>query len=398
MLTRQEIRQAIHSLPEWAAAESVPAPLTFIGTRSRVVKEPKGVVLIMSPWNYPFTLAVCPLVSAIAAGCSVVLKPSELSAHTSALLATMISEVFPAGQAQVVEGGVSVAEALLAEKWDHIFFTGSPRIGRIVMEHASRHLTPVTLELGGENPAIVDETAVLKTAAERLIWGKGFNAGQTCVAPNHVWVHRSVLEPLKAALQEAMLALYPGTSPHLAAMISDDHRERMERLVEDAQKEGGYVTAQTAAGEHPRQLGIAVVEQVAADSPLVQQEVFGPILSLLPYDDLSDLLAHLQQQDRPLALYFFSSSEKRRQQVLKATSSGTVVFNDVMIQFGHPFLPFGGTGKSGIGSGYGEDGFREFTYRRAVLHQPARVGITALLYPPYTPFRSRLIRLISRWL
>lgn len=381
---RQELRLCQRQLRRWMAPRPVPVPLSQRPGQARLMPEPLGCVLIIGPWNYPFSLTIQPLVSALAAGNSAVLKPSEQAPHTSALIAQLVARHLEPDVVQVVEGDGAVASALLQLRFDHIFFTGGGRVGRLVMEAAARHLTPVTLELGGKSPAIVLADADLDTTARRLIWGKGLNAGQTCIAPDHLLVEDSVRPTLVERLTREITRCYgddPLASPDLARIVNRPQFERLCGLLEGARQRGQLL----AGGQiDPERLRIAptLLAVDAADDPLMQEELFGPLLPVLPVASLDEAITRVRRGAKPLALYLFSSSAAAQEQVLAGTSSGGVCFNDVVMQVGVPELPFGGVGPSGMGRYHGQSGFDTFSHLRSVLRRPFRFDVP-LRYPPY---------------
>lgn len=390
---RQEIRHTLRHLGRWMAPRSLPVALHLQPAKAWQVSEPLGCVLIISPWNYPLQLGLQPLVNALAAGNTVVLKPSEHSPATSSLLGTLIGEAFAPEVAQVVEGNGQAAAALLEQRFDHILFTGGERVGRLVLEAAARHLTPVTLELGGKSPAVVLDDAALAVTARRLIWGKGFNAGQTCVAPDYVLVQRPLLAPLLAALAQERQRLYgdaPLHSQDLGAIVNTAQFERLDALVQQARQRGQIVIG-GGSDRARRRIEPTVVQLDSGDDLLLQDEIFGPILPVLAVDSLAEALSFIKARPKPLALYLFSQSEQAQQQTLASSSSGTVVFNDVILQASDPNLPLGGVGSSGMGAYHGQTGFETFSHRRTVLQRPFW-GDVPFRYPPYTAGKLGLLR------
>jgi aldehyde dehydrogenase (NAD+) len=381
---RQELQLTRRRLRQWMAPRRLPAAPYLLPAQAQQISEPLGCVLIISPWNYPFQLCLHPLVSALAAGNTAVLKPSEHTPATAALLAAQIKQHFPDGTVQLVEGDGTVAAALLEQRFDHIFFTGGERVGQLVMAAAARHLTPVTLELGGKSPAIVLADAPLEVTARRLLWGKGFNAGQTCVAPDYLLVQEPIAAPLLHALQQACTRLYgpdPLQSPDLGCIVNQAQFGRLEALLEGARARG-QIRIGGRSDAARRRIEPTVVELSDPDDPLMQQELFGPILPLLSTGSLAEALAFINARPKPLALYLFSGSKQAQRQTLAQTSSGTVAFNDVIVQAGDANLPFGGVGSSGMGSYHGEAGFRTFSHQRTVVKRPFW-GDVPLRYPPY---------------
>jgi aldehyde dehydrogenase (NAD+) len=389
-----EIAHARRHLRRWMRPRRVRPTLASIGSSARIVPQPRGVCLIIAPWNLPFCLALGPLVSCLAAGNSAILKPSEMTPATSALLTKVVAETFPPDLVTVVEGDKSVAEVLLALPFDHIFFTGSPAVGKIVMAAAARHLTSVTLELGGKSPVIVGPDADIERAADWISFGKFLNAGQVCIAPDHLFVHSAIKDRFLAALRARIVRAY-GTgpiSPNLAQIVTPAHAQRLSALVADALAKGAQPILDHGADEQAR--GPLLIEALTPEMRLDQEEIFGPILPILPYDDLDKVIARINARDKPLALYIFDRDRARIDRLVQETTSGGVGVNLTMAQFTHVGLPFGGVNTSGIGSGHGEHGFAAFSHQRAILRN--RFLPLPLLFPPYGPRTMRLIGLVKR--
>lgn len=388
----QEIGYAIKHLRRWAKPRSVPVTPIQLPGRAKIYPEPLGVVLVISPWNYPFQLTIGPLLAAIAAGNCVLVKPSELAPHTSHVIAELISQTFDPAFVSVVEGDVAVSQALLEEKFDHIFFTGGTAVGRVVMTAAAKHLTPVTLELGGKSPCIVDRDIQVEYTARRIVWGKFLNAGQTCIAPDYLLVDRQIKPALLAAMQKTLQEFYgddPIASPDYARIINDRHYARLEALLQSGEQVAG---GKTDAGQ--RYIAPTILDQVSWDDPVMQDEIFGPILPVLTYEDVKEAIDQINRRPKPLALYLFSRNQKLQQQVLHSTSSGGVCLNDTVMQVGVPALPFGGVGESGMGSYHGKAGFDTFSHFKSVLQKPFWPDLP-LRYPPYTGKLDLVKRLIK---
>ncbi|MFK7758130.1 MAG: aldehyde dehydrogenase family protein [Flavobacteriales bacterium] len=395
------IKHTISHMDGWARDESKEASMAFLFTRSKVVKEPKGVSLIISPWNYPFILAVDPLISAVAAGCTAIIKPSENTPHTSQLIENMVKEVFEEKEVAVFQGDAEVAKHLQSLKFNHVFFTGSPAVGKLVMKAAAEHLTSVTLELGGTNPAVVDETAQLKDAAEKILWAKTMNAGQTCISVNEIYVHESVKDKLIQAFGDAQKKLFPdgiSIGENMACIVNQNHFERVSRLLESAKKDGGTVVFGGKIEADKRWIGATLLDNVPKESAIKQEEIFGPLVTLTSYTDLNAVISQINAQPIPLAAYIFTKSRTSRNTFLNGVQAGTTCVNETTIQFAHPDLPFGGHGNSGVGKGHGYYGFLEFTNQRSELKQ--RTGFTSakLIYPPYDrKWKQKLADLFIRW-
>tara|TARA_B100001173_G_scaffold309185_1_gene320993 strand:+ start:339 stop:1688 length:1350 start_codon:yes stop_codon:yes gene_type:complete len=381
---RQELKLARSNLRRWMQAKPVPVPLPQQPGRAELIPEPLGCVLIIGPWNYPFSLTLQPLVSALAAGNTAVLKPSEQAPAVAALISRLVAEHFAPEVVRVEEGDGGVAAALVALPFDHIFFTGGGAIGRRVLEGAAANLTPVTLELGGKSPALVMDGADLDVSARRLIWGKGLNAGQTCIAPDHLLVQPHLQQPLLKAMEAARQAMY-GTQPlhseQLACIVNTRQFERLEALLEQARREERILIGGEINREQ-RRIAPTVIRVADRKDPLMADELFGPLLPVLPLNDLNNALAEIRRGPKPLALYLFGGTERQQQLVIETTSSGGVCLNDVVMQAGVPDLPFGGVGGSGMGSYHGKAGFDTFSHAKAVLRRPFRFDFK-LRYPPY---------------
>ena len=392
----QELRHARRHLRRWMRPRRPLPTLATLGTSARIRPEARGVCLIIAPWNYPFSLCLGPLVSALAAGNSAILKPSEMTPATSALLARMIGEAFSPDLVTVVEGGVEASEALLALPFDHIFFTGSPAVGSIVMAAAAKTLASVTLELGGKSPTIVGANADLTQAAKWITFGKFANAGQTCIAPDHVFVHRSVKDAFTAALRTRISKSYAeaGASPHLAQIVSDRHVERLSGLLSDALAKGAHLTLGGEA--QGRRMAPTLIEALTPEMRISSEEIFGPILPVIAYDDVAEVIARINAGPKPLALYVFDKDRAGTERIIAATSSGSVGVNLTVAQFTHTGLPFGGVNHSGIGAAHGEYGFRAFSHERAILTNHG--SALPLVFPPYTARVRRLIGLVKRFL
>jgi aldehyde dehydrogenase (NAD+) len=376
----RDINYVLTHLKAWVKPRRVAVPLEQMPASAKIYPEPLGVVLLISPWNYPVHLAFLPLVGAIAAGNCAILKPSEIAPQTSRVIAELIQSTFDPAYVAVVEGGVESSQALLAEKFDHIFFTGSTHVGKIVMAAAAQHLTPVTLELGGKSPCIVAADADLKITARRIMWGKFINMGQTCIAPDYVLVDRQVKAEWLAHCQAWLKEFYgedPAQSPDLARIVSDRHFQRLQGLLSQGDiLVGGHTEASD------RYIAPTLMENVPMDAPLMQEEIFGPILPILTYDTLDEAIALINQRSKPLALYLFSRDRATQEQVLSQTSSGGVCLNDVIMHIGVPDLPFGGVGDSGMGAYHGKATFDTFSHYKSVLKRSFWPDLD-LRYPPY---------------
>ena len=390
-----EIRHAARHLKSWTHPHRVSGRIALIGTSSRVMYQPKGVVLIMSPWNFPFNLSLAPLASAVAAGNCIVLKPSEMTPASSACMKKLLAEVFDESEVAVVEGGVETAEAVLRERFDHIFFTGSPAVGKLVMKAAAEHLASVTLELGGKSPLLVDKTADLDSAARRVAWGKHINSGQTCIAPDYMLVHESIREQFVPKLRDAVAKMAgEGSRP---IIVNERHGRRLRKLFDAAVAGGGEVITGGKFGDDNRTMDYTVVGVKDENTPLMQEEIFGPIFPMVTYKTTDEAIEFIRRRENPLALYIFSRDRKFIDEVLARTSAGGTVINHTLIHFFQLNLPFGGAGHSGVGRGHGFAGFEAFSNTRAVLEQHLPFSPIELLSPPYTRLKEKLIELTVKY-
>ncbi|KAA6169821.1 aldehyde dehydrogenase [Pseudomonas taeanensis MS-3] len=398
----QEISHAKRNLKTWMMPRRVKAALSVLGTKARLSFEPKGVCLIIAPWNYPFNLSFGPLVSALAAGNSVIIKPSELTPHTASLIGSIIREAFSVDLVTVVEGDAAVSQELLTLPFDHIFFTGSPRVGKLVMEAAAKTLASVTLELGGKSPTIIGPTANLKKAARNIVWGKFSNNGQTCIAPDHVFVHRSIAHDFHKIIMEEVTRVYgkdfeaQKKSPDYCRIVNDQHLNRLYELIGDAKSKGAKILQGGEIDALDRFVAPTIISKVTPEMDISREEIFGPLLPIIEYDDIDHVIKQINDNAKPLALYIFSEDKEFAQDIVGRTSSGSVGINLSVVQFLHPNLPFGGVNNSGIGSAHGFYGFQAFSHEKPILLD--RFSITHLLFPPYTGKVKRLISMTVRYL
>jgi aldehyde dehydrogenase (NAD+) len=393
----EEIRHVLGQLKRWMAPKKVWPTTTMLGTSAWVQCQPRGRVLIIAPWNYPLALCFGPLVSALAAGNTAIVKPSEMTPAVSALIAAIVADVFPTSEVALFEGSLPTATALLALPFDHIFFTGSPAVGKVVMTAAAKHLTSVTLELGGKSPTIVDQSANLALAAETIMWGKFINNGQTCVAPDYLYVHESVKEAFIAACTKVLQARYGGdaaeqkASPDLTRVVNRRHAQRVAGLLDDALAKGARVRSGGEVDTATCYVAPTLLDNIAPGSAILEEEIFGPLLPILPYSDLDHVLAAINAGHKPLALYLWSRTQATIDKVLLHTSSGGACINHCVAQFAHGNLPFGGVNNSGMGNSHGAAGFKAFSHERAVLRS-SPLMLIKLFFPPYTARRQYLIR------
>jgi aldehyde dehydrogenase (NAD+) len=387
---RSEISQTRRRLRRWMRPRRTATPLFLKPASSRIEFEPWGAVLIIAPWNYPFQLALAPVISALAAGNTVLLKPSELTPHTATVIESIVAAAFPDGEVETAGGGADVAQQLLNQRWDLIFFTGSTRVGRLVYESAAKHLTPVVLELGGKSPCVVAADAELKTAARRIVWGKCVNAGQTCIAPDYILVDNRIKDKLCTALAQEIERAY-GSSPleseDYASIITDDHFKRLERLLAD-----GSIFSGGVSNSQSRRIEPTILLDPSPESPIMQEEIFGPILPLLGFDHIGEAETLIARNPNPLALYYFSRDRKAASRFLKRVPSGGAAINDTVMHVANPALPFGGRGTSGVGHYHGQWGFETFSHKKGVLSQ------SLLLDPPlrYAPYSNRQLCIIRK--
>ena len=399
-----EIKLALRNIEDWLRPQPYGvSSLALITARSWTFAEPKGNVLIIAPWNFPFNLSIGPLVSALAAGNRVILKPSELTPNVSALIEKMVSECFDETEAKVFQGAVETAQHLLSHPFDHIFFTGSPAVGKIVMSAAAKHLSSVTLELGGKSPAIIDETADMKMAVKKLVWGKFINMGQSCIAPDHIMVHQSKMDELVEAIQGRIKTVYGNTfeerkqSRDIARIVNQHHFERVKGMLDKALSEGATLIhgGENDAGD--LYLDLAVLSNISLDMSIMNEEIFGPILPIVPFNSLDECVSQINKRPKPLAIYLFSSSHKNKQKITQEISAGGMVINEVKTHFLNLKVPFGGVNNSGLGRSHGFAGFREFSNEKTMLEN-GKFSTLNLIFPPYTNFTKKLIKFFTKYL
>ncbi len=395
-----EIKHAKSNLRRWMSPQGVPTPFSLFGGRSWIQYEPKGLVLIISPWNFPLNMTFGPLVSAIAAGNCVFLKPSEHTPFTAALMKKIIGEIFDEKEVVLLEGGVEVSQALLKLPFNHIYFTGAPAIGKIVMEAAAKHLASVTLELGGKSPTIIDETANLPVAAARTAWGKFVNNGQVCLAPDYILVHETKKKQFVDLVRQKIREFYGeevGGSSNYCRMVNDRHFQRVKGYVEDAVRDGATIEIGGKFDASQDYIEPTLVSNVDRNSKLMQEEIFGPVLPVITFKNLQEPVDFINSGEKPLALYIFSKSSRNIERILKNTRAGGSCINQNVVHYNNLHLPFGGSNNSGIGKGHGRFGFEAFSNARAVYQQilPSAVD---LLMPPYNSFKQKLIDWTIRWL
>jgi coniferyl-aldehyde dehydrogenase len=399
LVLQSGIRHAIRHLSRWMRVRRVSTALAYRPGRSFIMHQPLGVIGIISPWNYPLQLALAPLIGALAAGNRAMLKPSELTPAFSQALASAVAEAFAPEEVAVVTGDASVGKLFAALPFDHLVFTGSTAVGREVAQAAARNLTPMTLELGGKSPAIIDASCDLDGVIDRIAWGKLINAGQTCIAPDYMLVPRSDVDRFVRRLGISMRALYPKfrSNPDYSGIISERHLRRLRELIEDARAGGATVIElEPLEPSSGRQLPPTLLLNVADSMRVMKEEIFGPILPIVPYDTLSDALNYINRRERPLALYWFGQNSAMREQVLAGTIAGGVSINDTLMHIAQEGLPFGGVGASGQGHYHGEFGFRQFSKEKPVFIQ-SRFSGGGIIRPPYKPSIERVLTWLSRF-
>ncbi|WP_343707228.1 aldehyde dehydrogenase [Flavobacterium sp.] len=389
-----ELKDVIKNINKWAKPERVFPSLLNFPSSDYIYKEPYGEVLIIAPWNYPFQLALCPLIAAVAAGNRVVLKPSELTPHTSAIIAKIIEKTFHVNHVEVYEGGVEVSNKLLAQRWDYIFFTGSVAVGKIVAKAAAENLTPVTLELGGKNPCIVDETANLKLAAKRIVWGKFINAGQTCIAPDYILIQKNMKVNFISYLIEEIIKAYGkkiDKSSDFARIINTKNWYRLTSMIQDE-----HVLFGGESDANKLYISPTLLEEPDLDSPVMKEEIFGPILPILVYENESDIDKIVSRYEKPLSFYIFSENNSFTKKLISKYSFGGGCINDTVVHFSNNRLPFGGVGHSGIGAYHGKRSFDTFSHHKAIVKK----GNWLDLPMRYAPYKDKLasIKRILDWL
>ncbi|AXQ31126.1 aldehyde dehydrogenase family protein [Solimonas sp. K1W22B-7] len=396
-----DISEYRHKLKSWMKPMRVGPTRLTVGVKGWVQYQPRGRCLILSPWNYPVQLSLAPLIACLGGGNTAIVKPSEVAPHMSAWLAKVLREAFKEEEVAVFEGDAGVSTALLELPFDHIFFTGSPAIGKVVMAAASKNLTSVTLELGGKSPTIVDESADLDLAAGNIMWSKLVNSGQTCIAPDHLYVHESVKEAFVQKAIAVIRSRFGDTpqdqmrSPSLTHMVNVRHTQRVAALVEDAKAKGAQVLCGDFVSEKEQFVAPTLLDRVPANAKIMDEEIFGPVLPIIAYRDLGEVVRKINAAPKPLALYMFSRDQANIDQLTQGTTSGGACINHSLIQAAHGHLPFGGVNNSGIGNYHGLWGFRCFSHERAVVQN--RFMLARMFYPPYTEAMHRKIKLLIKW-
>lgn len=394
LTTVQGINYSLKQLKKWMRPEKRHVGMLFQPASAFIEYQPKGVIGIMVPWNYPIFLAFGPLTAALAAGNRAMIKMSEFTPKTSALIASLITRYFDEKHVSIVEGDAKVAAEFSTLPFDHLFFTGSTAVGKLVMKAASQNLVPVTLELGGKSPAIIDDEIDIKVAAERLIMGKTLNSGQTCVAPDYVLLPKGKSQAFTEALQRLFTSMFPTIDNNVdyTSVVNDAQFQRLMRLINDAQEKGAQVTTLASSEQclKTRQLPLTLLTNVSDDMEVMQEEIFGPLLPIVEYDSLEEAIAYINRGDRPLALYICSFNQATQGLILKNTHSGGVCINDASVHVGVEDLPFGGIGASGVGNYHGEEGFKTFSHAKSVFKR-GRFSVANQLFPPYGKIVHKLV-------
>ncbi|WP_299222849.1 aldehyde dehydrogenase family protein [uncultured Psychroserpens sp.] len=398
-LVVKEIKYAISNLKSWLKPQHVDTPLTLLGTSSYIKSEPKGVCLIISPWNYPLTLTFGPLVSAIAAGNTAILKPSEMTPNTSTVMAKIVKNVFDESEVALIEGEVDVAKELLKLPFNHIFFTGSPTVGKIVMAAAAKHLSSVTLELGGKSPTIIHESTNIKAAIRTIVWGKFLNNGQTCIAPDYVLIQESIKDEFVKAFKSKVLDYYsanPKDSESYSRIVNEKHLKRLVSYIEDAVSNKATIEL---GGDHnvsSNYMAPTLISNIAEDAKLLNEEIFGPILPIKAYKTIEEAINYVNSKEKPLALYIYAKNRKVVNTIINNTRAGSTCINTNAIQYSNHYLPFGGSNNSGIGKAHGFFGFQEFSNARSVLKKHT-LGPLYLLLPPYNRLKEKIAEIAIKW-
>ena len=395
-----DIKHTISHLQKWMRPEKVSTPMALLGSSSWIHYEPKGVCLIISPWNFPINLTFGPLVSAIAAGNCVMIKPSEHTPEATKIMAKMVKELFNENEVALFEGGIDTSTQLLELPFNHIFFTGAPSIGKVVMSAAAKNLTSVTLELGGKSPTIVDETADLKAAAKRISWAKCLNNGQICIAPDYIFVHESKKEELVKQLDKCIKAMYGdsiGQSDSYCRIVNNKHYHRIKSYVDDALSHDATVERGGQMNDSDDFIEPTIVSHIDTEMDLMMHEIFGPVLPIITYKNLEDVVAKINEKDKPLALYIYSKKKKNINYIMNNTRAGGTCINHSAIHFFNNNLPFGGVNNSGIGKAHGEYGFKAFSNARGVLKQWSPMSAIEMMTPPYNNLKQTLIDLSIKY-
>ena len=391
-----ELKHVRKNLKKWMKPVSVRATMMLFGTSSKIVKEPKGVTLIVSPWNYPFYLTFGPMIWSIAAGNTVIIKPSEMTPNMSAVISEIVEKAFSPEEVCLFQGEADVASYLTSLPFDHIFFTGSPAVGKQVMAAAARNLTSVTLELGGKSPVIVDKSVDIKKAVKSIVWGKFVNNGQTCIAPDYLYIHESIKDEFVTEMVASVDKQYglgndAKDNNDYCQIVNNSHFQRIRRLLTDAQTQGGKLITGGQTDDAERFIAPTLIEGVSGSSAIMNEEIFGPLLPIITFTDLDEVISYVNSKPKPLALYIFSKDSRTIEKILTETSAGDSCVNQTMMHNAHQNLPFGGVNNSGIGKSGGVWGFNAFSHERSILTD--KFSSASMLHPPYTSKVRRLIKM-----
>lgn len=393
-VVQSDLKDTIKNIHAWAKPKKVRASILNFPSSDYIYTEPYGKTLIISPWNYPFQLAICPLIAAYAAGNSIVLKPSELTPHTSSLISKIIRETFDVKEVVAVLGDAEIAKSQLAKRWDYIFFTGSPAVGKEIAKAAAGNLTPVTLELGGKNPCIIDKNANLQIAAKRIVWGKFINAGQTCIAPDYLLIHKGVKTKFIRLLQQEIINAYgedPKLSPDFTRIINKKHFFRLVGMIDEAKTITGGIH-----DEESLYIAPTLIDEPSFDSAIMKDEIFGPLLPLISYENENDLEKIISKYEKPLSLYVFTDDKAFAERAIRKFSFGGGCINDTVVHFSNKRLPFGGVGNSGMGAYHGKKSYDTFSHQKAIVKKATWLDIP-LRYAPYGN-KLKVIRKLLKWL
>jgi len=394
-----DIKHVKKHLHQWMRRQKVKTPLSMLGASSYYIHESKGVCLIISPWNFPFNLTFGPLVYAIAAGNTAIIKPSEMTPNASALMSRIIADVFTEDEVVLIEGEVEVSSELLKLPFNHIFFTGSPNVGKIVMSAAAKNLTSVTLELGGKSPVIIDKTANIDMAAKKIMWGKYLNCGQICVAPDYVLIEDSIKTKFIDACKKWLSEFYrdtPKSSSSYGRIVTDKHLERLRAYIENAKELNATIEVGGNVDASEKYIEPTIISDLKKKATVLEEEIFGPILPIVTYKTIEEAIDYINSKERPLALYIYSKDKSNTKKIINTTRAGGTCINNNIIQYANHYLPFGGVNNSGIGKSHGVFGFEAFSNKRAVIKQHT-FGVTELLFPPYSSIKETLARLTIKW-
>lgn len=401
LILRQHIRFICKNINRWMYPQRRSGGLANVGTSSYLLAEPKGVCLLLSPWNYPFQLTLMPLAYAIAAGNAVIVKPSEMAPEVSRFMTRMMRSLFPEKEIAFLEGGVEMAQALLKLPFNHIYFTGSPQVGKIVMAAAAQHLSSVTLELGGKSPAIIDRGVDLKKVAQKTAWGKFLNNGQSCISPDYLLIHRDDRSTFVAAFTQQIKLFFQSQSddiqqdPSYGRIVNPKNTKRIQQLIQDAVDKGAKIAYGGQVEVADRYIEPTILVDVTMDMQIMQEEIFGPVLPIVTYDKLEDCLAIIQQNPYPLSAYLQSNSLKNQRWFMDQVQAGGMVINDYMLGFGNPNLPFGGMNTSGVGRSFGHQGFLEFSNEKGVIKR--QFSNLNFVFPPYGKKVIQALKVLGRW-